>query len=151
MIIVISERLIPPKVKNDLSANPVMMPGRAMGRTRKSEIASLPKKRNRCTPKAAAEPSSNASRVAASPALTESQRADLTAGSFQATENQCVVQLRIGQLCTFELSNAKMTMVTIGRKRNTSTPTTHATSTARVARPSIYIASNAPSARAPSR
>src|ERR1039458_5249529 len=115
MIIVISERLIPPKVKNDLSANPVMMPGRAMGRTRKSETASLPKKRNLCTPNAAAEPSRRASTVAARPAFTESQRAERTAESFQATENQYVVKLRIGQLWIVERSKAKMTIVTIGR------------------------------------
>ena len=128
-----------------------MMPGKAIGSTRKSEIASLPKKRKRWTPNAAAEPSTSASSVAATPAFTESQRADLTAGSFQATVSQCVVKFRIGQLCTFERSKAKMTIVAIGKKRNTSTPATQARRTARVTRPSIYIASNAPSARAPRR
>ena len=57
-----------------------MMPGRAIGSTRNSEIASRPKNRNRCTPKAAAEPSTSASNVAARPAFTESQSADLDRG-----------------------------------------------------------------------
>ena len=73
-----------------------MMPGRAIGSTRKSETASRPKKRKRWTPKAAAEPRISASTVAATPAFTESQRADLTAGSSQATRNQCVVKLADG-------------------------------------------------------
>ena len=128
-----------------------MMPGNAIGRTKNSETASLPKKRKRCTPKAAAVPSKRARTVAATPAFTDSQSADRTAGSSQAKANQYVVKWRIGQLWMFERSKAKMTIVAIGRKRNTSTPATHAIRTARVHRPSIYIASKAPRARAPRR
>ena len=57
----------------------------------------------------------------------------------------------IGQLCTLDRSKAKIMMVAMGMKRNKRTPPTQATRTARVARPSIYIASKAPTARAPSR
>src|SRR5271155_3174454 len=114
MIIVTSERLMPPNVKNERRANPVMIPGRAIGSTRKRDTASRPKNRNRCTPNAAAEPRTSASSVAAKPAFTESHSADLTEGSSHATVNQWVVKLLIGQLCTFERSNAKRIMVAIG-------------------------------------
>ena len=127
------------------------MPGSASGRTSNSEMVSRPKKRNRWTANAAAEPRRSASTVAASPALSESTSDVRTSGSCQATENQCVVKWRIGQLCTFERSKAKITIVAIGMKRNINTPTTQTASTILVARPSIYIASNPPKARAVSR
>ena len=68
-------------------------------------------------------------RVAATPAFSENQSAYLTAGSSQATVNQCVVKLWMGQLCTFERSKAKRTIVAIGKKRKRSTPITHKTRT----------------------
>src|SRR2546421_10930043 len=84
------DRLVPQKAKNELSAMPVMIPGRAIGRTSSQEIASLPKKRKRETPKAAADPSSTAALVATSAALTESHSAARMSGSCQVCENHLV-------------------------------------------------------------
>ena len=97
---------MPAKVNADLSASPVMIPGSAKGKTRKSEMDSRPKKRNRWTPKAASEPRTIERTVAATPALTDRMSAARTCGSLKATENQWKVKPASGQLCTFEESKA---------------------------------------------
>ena len=151
MTMVSSERLIPADWKAELSAIPVMIPGRASGSTSSSETASRPKKRKRCTPKAAAVPSRSATAVANRPALTESQSAECTCGSFQATENHFVLRPGMGQLCTFELLNAYRQMMAIGTKRKRSTATTQMRSSDARRAALHHSSSNAPSARAPSR
>ena len=102
MTIVSSERPIPAKVNAEFSAIPVMMPGSASGRTSSSDMASRPKNRNRCTPNAAAEPSSSAITVANTAGLERQPNAARTCGSCQATENHLMLRPWIGQLCTFE-------------------------------------------------
>ena len=52
-------------------AMPVMIPGRASGRTRKTEMPSRPKKWNRPTAAAAIEPSTSATSVATSATWTD--------------------------------------------------------------------------------
>ena len=102
MTIVSSDRLTPAKLNAEFSAIPVMMPGSASGSTSSSDTASRPKNRNRCTPNAAAVPSSSAISVANTAARSDSPSAARTCGSCQATENHLVLSPRIGQLCTFE-------------------------------------------------
>src|SRR5436305_2724348 len=92
--------------KYELSAIPVMIPGSAIGRTSRNEIASRPKKRKRCTPNDAIVPSASATSVASAPAFTESQSACCISGLWIAGENHFVVKPAIGQLCTFDLLNA---------------------------------------------
>jgi len=104
--IVSSERLTPTYWNAEFSAIPVMIPGSASGSTSSSETASRPKKRKRCTPNAAAEPSTRATAVAKTAAWSESPSAACTCGSFQATENHLVLRPWIGQLWTLELLNA---------------------------------------------
>src|SRR5262252_10972293 len=139
MMIVNTERPIPAKLNAEFSAIPVTMPGSARGSTSSSDTASRPKNRNRCTPKAAAEPSSSATAVANRPALTESANAARTCGSCQATENHFVLSPAMGQLWMFEELNAYRQMVAIGTNRNSSTPTTQIRSPARATRPSITV------------
>ena len=86
-MIVHRDRLIPLNRKNDCRAIPVTMPGRAMGSTRRKETVSRPKNRNRCTAKAAADPSRRAIIVERRPAFTDNSRASLTSESCQAIEN----------------------------------------------------------------
>src|SRR5436190_13605458 len=86
------------KVKNEFRAMPVMIPGSAIGKSRRNDTDSRPKKRKRWMAKAAIEPSVSAKAVAMSPTFTDSHNAERTSGSCQATENQCVVQPEIGQL-----------------------------------------------------
>jgi hypothetical protein len=90
----------------EFSAIPVMMPGSASGSTSSSEMASRPKKRKRCTPKAAAEPSASAIAVAKRPALTDNHSAARTCGSCQATLSHLVLSPWIGQAWMLELLNA---------------------------------------------
>ena len=78
MTIVSRDSPIPAKLNAELSAIPVMMPGSASGRTSSSDTPSRPKKRNRCTPNAAAEPSSRAITVANTAAFSESTKAART-------------------------------------------------------------------------
>ena len=85
---------------------PVMIPGSASGSTSSSDTASRPKKRKRCTPNAAAEPSPSATAVASRPAFTDSHRAAWTWGSFQVTVTHFVLRPWIGQLWMFELLKA---------------------------------------------
>src|SRR6516164_645943 len=107
----------------ELRATPVMMPGSAKGKINSKEMASRPKKRARWTPKAANDPKIRAVNVANVAAFKESTNAARTWGSWIATLNQCVVQLRMGHVSIFEPSKANSTMVMIGANRNTSTPT----------------------------
>ena len=88
--------------KNEFSASPVMIPGSAIGRMKRNEIESRPKKRARARPNEASEPSTRARPVAKRPARRESQSASRTSGSFQASENHFVVKPGIGQLWTFD-------------------------------------------------
>src|ERR671935_1290617 len=82
------EKLSPAKTKNEFSAIPVMIPGSAIGRISRNEIDSRPKKRKRWIAKAAADPSTSAAAVASSATRTESQSAERTSESFQASRNQ---------------------------------------------------------------
>src|SRR4051794_38823575 len=97
---------MPQKSKNEFSAIPVMIPGSAIGRTTRNDTASRPKKRNRLTPNAAAEPSSSATVVATSAARTDSQSALRIPSSSNVFENHFVDRPSIGQPCTFEELNA---------------------------------------------
>ena len=72
-------------------ASAVTMPGKAIGSTRRNEIASHPKNRNRCNPNAASDPRISASSVAKRPAMSELTIAPLRVGSSHATKNQCTV------------------------------------------------------------
>src|SRR5919202_1105157 len=91
--------------KNELSAIPVMTPGRAIGRITTNETRSRPKNRNRATANAAIVPSTSAMPVAASAALIESQKA-VRASSFRHAEpNHLSVKPAIGQLWMFEELN----------------------------------------------
>ena len=94
---------------------PVTIPGSAIGRTSRNEIDSRPKKRNRCTPKDAAEPSTSATAVASTAAFSESQSACCMSPLWIAGPNHFVVRPAIGQLCTFDELNAYRQMRTIGR------------------------------------
>src|SRR5487761_1948070 len=134
MMIVQIESWTPAHWNDELSATPVMMPGSAIGRTSSSEIESRPKNLARWTPNAAIEPSTNAMAVAAKAAFNDKAKAARTAGSFQATLYHEVVQLRIGHVSTFDLSNPNSTMVAMGAKRNTMTPSTHSHIPARATR-----------------
>src|SRR5215831_5163142 len=105
-MIVHSDSLMPVKVKKELSAIPVITPGSAIGSTSRKEMPSRPKNLKLCKLYATAEPSTSAMPVASRPTLTDSRNAALTVGSCQATENQWVVKLEIGQLCTVGRSKA---------------------------------------------
>src|SRR6266496_5616407 len=96
--IVHSDKLRPLKAKKALSDMPVMIPGSASGSTTRNDTASRPKKRKRCTAKAAAEPSSTAMPVAASPALTDSSSELRTSGLRQVSRNHLSDRPGIGQL-----------------------------------------------------
>ena len=85
----------PPKVKNELSAMPVMIPGSASGSSSRNETDSRPKKRKRWIANAAAVPSTSAIAVASSADLDrEPERSSRASGSFQAAWNQCSVEAR---------------------------------------------------------
>src|SRR5438105_7533548 len=90
------------KVKNELSAIPVMIPGSAIGRTSRNETASRPKKRKRWTAKAAALPRRSAMIVAAVAALIESTKAARASVLCHVDANHFVERPEIGQLWMFE-------------------------------------------------
>src|SRR6478609_2297751 len=94
------------KVKYEFSAIPVTIPGRAIGSTSRNEIDSRPKKRKRCTPNDAADPSTSAIVVASAAAFSESHSACCMSPLWIAGPNHLVVRPAIGQLCTFEELNA---------------------------------------------
>ena len=93
---------------------PVMIPGRAIGSTSRNEIASRPKKRKRCTPNDAIEPSTSATTVAIAPAFSDSQSACCISPLWIAGENHFVVSPGIGQLWTFDRLKAYRQMIAIG-------------------------------------
>src|ERR1700754_2649639 len=88
--IVVSEKVTPPKVKNEFSAIPVMIPGSASGSRITNEIASRPKKRKRWTANAASEPSTSAIAVEISAARTDSHSAERISSSWKVVENHFV-------------------------------------------------------------
>src|SRR3982075_244133 len=96
--IVSSEKLTPLKLMNELSAIPVMIPGSAIGRTSRNEIASLPKKRKRWTANAAIDPSTTAIAVESSPARTDSHSAWRISALCHVEENHFVDRPCRGQL-----------------------------------------------------
>ena len=65
-----------------------MIPGSASGSRSRNETDSRPKKRKRWIAKAAAEPSTSAIPVANSPTRADSQSAERTSPSCQASRNQ---------------------------------------------------------------
>ena len=89
--IVQNEKGMSASAKAERSEMPVMMPGSAIGRMRRSEIASRPKKRERATAAAASVPSTSATSVAiaATRALQRQRLPDVLRS--QATANHCSV------------------------------------------------------------
>src|SRR4051794_6329899 len=96
------ERLIDQNWKNEFSAIPVMIPGRAIGSTSKSDTDSRPKKRKRWSPNAAAVPSTIASVVATAAALSDRPNAWRMSELCQVLANHLVENPEIGQPCTFD-------------------------------------------------
>src|SRR3954454_21513986 len=92
----------PPKPKKELSAIPVMIPGRASGRTKTYEIVSRPKNRNALTANAPADPSTRAIEVATRAAFRESTSARPASSFCQAELSPFVEKPAIGQLWMFE-------------------------------------------------
>src|SRR5438067_2754247 len=123
---VASEKVTLPNRKNEFSAIPVMIPGRASGRTSTKDTASRPKNRKRCTANAAAEPRRSAIALASNPAFTDSSNADRTCGSCHVDENHRVVHPGIGQLWMLDVLNADTRINRIGTKRNASNSATQA-------------------------
>src|SRR5215469_5956575 len=119
------------KPKKLFSATPVMTPGKASGSTSRSEIPSAPKNRKLCSAYDTAEPSTRAMPAASNPTFTDSRKAWRTAGSFQATANQCQVKPRGGQVWTTDGPNAYTTISTIGANSSTSTAATQTRSVIR--------------------
>ena len=76
------------RLKAERRAMPVTMPGRAIGRMKRSEIASRPKNFARASAAAASVPRSSASAVDTSATRIDSASASQTSGRFQATPNQ---------------------------------------------------------------
>src|SRR5207248_10661139 len=106
MMIVNRPKLSPLKLMKEFSAMPVMIPGSAIGSTSSSEIASRPKKRKRCTAKAAIDPSTTAIPVDSRPARTDSHSAWRISALCQVEENHLVDSPDSGQLWTFDGLNA---------------------------------------------
>src|SRR3954453_11507944 len=106
MTIVQSPKLIFQNAKYELRAIPVMIPGSAIGSTRRNEIPSRPKNRKRCTPNDAAEPSALATSVARAAAFSDSHSACCMLGLGIAGQNHFVVSPGISQLWTFDSLNA---------------------------------------------
>src|SRR5579862_8265661 len=104
--IVSSDRLTPTYWKAEFSAMPVMIPGSASGSTSSSDTPSRPKKRKRCTPNAASEPSTSATQVENRPAFKDRSNAERTCWSCQATDSHLVDRPDGGHPCTFDLLNA---------------------------------------------
>src|SRR6478672_13323312 len=79
-------------------AIPVTMPGSAIGSTKSSEIAFLPKNRKRERAKAMHVPRKRASAAARRPTEKEFTSASRANWSFHASRNQWVVKLVTGQV-----------------------------------------------------
>src|SRR5689334_20352901 len=118
MTIVSSDKLTPLKLKNELSAIPVMIPGSASGRMRTNDTTSRPKNRKRCTANAAIEPSTIAITLEIRPARTDSHSDWRIASLLNVCENHLVERPCNGQLCTLDGLNAYRMMSTIGNIRN---------------------------------
>src|SRR5215469_10821293 len=119
------------KPKKLFSATPVMTPGKAIGSTSRNETLSRPKKRKLCSAYDTAEPSTTAMPAASTPTFTDSREAWRTAGSCQATANQCQVKPRSGQVWTTDGPNAYTTIRMIGANSSTSTAATQTRSVIR--------------------
>src|SRR5690349_13631743 len=98
MTIVQIESATPANEKNELSAIPVMIPGRAMGSSSRKFTESLPKNEKRWMAKEAIVPRTSATAVAASPTSTESRSEERRKSSCQATLNHFIDHEEIGQL-----------------------------------------------------
>src|SRR5579863_4711709 len=85
MMIVQIDNEMPAHWNAELSATPVMMPGRASGKINRSEIESRPKNFALCTPNAASEPRMSARKVATTAALIDNTKAERTCWSWKAT------------------------------------------------------------------
>src|SRR5918995_1613559 len=92
--------------KVELSAIPVTIPGRAIGRITRKEIVSRPKKRCRATASDARVPRTSATAVASSPTLTEVQKASRAPGLPKALSNHSSVKPGGGQSSVDEELNA---------------------------------------------
>ena len=79
-------------MKVSLSATPVTMPGRAIGRITRNETVSRPKKRCRATASDASVPRKRATAVAAAPTFSDVTNASLASVFFNASGNQCRVR-----------------------------------------------------------
>src|SRR5436190_19155317 len=112
---------------------PVMIPGSAIGSSRRNDTDSRPKNRKRWIANAAIEPSTSATAVAISPTFTESQNDERTSESCHATENQCVVQPEIGQLWMCDSLNASTAINASGIERNRTTSSAQTVSPIRAA------------------
>src|ERR1700722_1581481 len=86
--IVQNEKEMSAKLKAERSAMPVTIPGRAIGSTKRSEIASRPKNFARASAAAASVPRTMASAVDTSATRMERPSAAQISGRFQATPNQ---------------------------------------------------------------
>src|SRR5665213_3421432 len=133
--IVVSEKFTPVKVMNELSAIPVMIPGRASGRTKIKEIASRPKNLKRCTTNAAIDPRAMAMAVENRPARTDSHSAWRISSLCHVDENHLVDRPAIGQLCTLEELNAYTAISAIGTNRNSMISAAHTANATRLSRP----------------
>src|SRR5947209_17008034 len=100
--IVSSDRSTPAKVKNELSAIPVMIPGSASGRTRTKDTTSRPKNRKRWTANAAMDPSVIAIALEIRPARTDNHSDWRIASLLNVCENHFVESPWSGQLWTFD-------------------------------------------------
>src|SRR5215469_6297623 len=112
------------KPKKLFSATPVMTPGKAIGSTSRSETPSRPKNRKLCSAYDTAEPSTRATPAANTPTFTDSRKAPRTAGSCQATANQCQVKPRSGQVWTTDGPNAYTMISAMGLNSSSNTTTT---------------------------
>src|ERR1041385_4796603 len=137
MTIVQIEIATPPNEKNELSAMPVMIPGRAIGRMKRNDTDSRPKKLKRWIANDAIVPRTSAMPLASSATFTDSTNASRRSWSCHAVRNQWSDQPGIGQLWMFERLNAYTQMTTIGSQRNATTSAAQTASTARVALVSI--------------
>src|SRR4051794_40449994 len=109
---------IPAELLAELGAMPVTTPGSATGSTRGNETEFRPKKRNRGTANAAAEPRMSAATVATSATVTEVASAWRTSGLCQARPKYLVVKCWIGHLCPMLALNAYTATRRSGSQRN---------------------------------
>ena len=96
-------------------AIPVTMPGSAIGSTKSSEIAFLPKNRNRESAKAMQVPRRSASAAARRPTVSECTSASRANWSPHASRNQCVVKSDTGQVGILDAPNAFIAITRSGR------------------------------------